>query len=85
MSEQQCSFCGTTSSFPHRRRPFVWQDVAGRQVCDDDCAETEAARQAAEPALLEHAEVDGWWGLRGGVEYVGPFESRERLKDVIAW
>jgi hypothetical protein len=85
MSEPRCSFCGVTPSFPHRRRPFVWQDVAGRLVCDEDCAGLERARQPAQPVLLEYAEVDGWWGLRGGVEYVGPFESRERLQDVIAW
>ncbi|XXX79244.1 hypothetical protein WMF30_10760 [Sorangium sp. So ce134] len=85
MSAQRCSFCGVTESFVHRRRPLAWQDVGGRPVCDGECAEKEATRQAAQPAPLEHAEVDGWWGLRGGVEYVGPFESRERLQDVIAW
>lgn len=65
-----CSFCGYHHAFPHRRRPVAWQDVAGRQVCDADCAEKEAARQAAEPAprLLAVDEIDG-----------------RRLVDVVTW
>jgi hypothetical protein len=61
--ERRCCFCGVTASFPHRRRPFTWQDVAGRHVCDDDCAELERARQAAEPMPrpLVIDEIDAVW------------------------
>ncbi|WP_437310079.1 cyclic-phosphate processing receiver domain-containing protein [Sorangium sp. So ce388] len=56
-----CSFCGYHPAFPHRHRPVAWQAVAGRTVCDGDCAEKEAARQAAQPAarLLTVDEIDG--------------------------
>ncbi|WP_438029095.1 hypothetical protein [Sorangium sp. So ce233] len=50
MSGQRCSFCGFSADFPHRHRPIAWQDIGGRLVCDADCAEKDAARQAAEPA-----------------------------------
>ncbi len=82
---QVCAFCGATPSFPHRRRPLAWQDVAGRQVCDDDCAEKEQARQAAEQVELVHTEVDGWWGLAPDGRFFGPSETREDLLWDMAW
>ncbi|MGK3995036.1 hypothetical protein [Sorangium sp. So ce1024] len=48
----------------HRRRPFRWQDVAGRPVCDDDCAELERLRQSVRPndaRVLLVQEIDGEW------------------------
>jgi hypothetical protein len=76
--------CGAAASFPHRRRPFTWQDVAGRLVCDDECAEKEAARQSAQPVELTHSEVDGLWGLSLRQRHVGPCADVEDLKDAIA-
>ncbi|XXX77317.1 hypothetical protein WMF30_00895 [Sorangium sp. So ce134] len=84
MSAQRCSFCGVTESFVHRRRPLAWQDVGGRPVCDGECAEKEATRQAAQPVELVHSEADGFWGLSLGQHHVGPCVDVEDLKDAIA-
>lgn len=84
MSERRCAMCGTTPAFPHRRRPFAWQDVAGRMVCDDDCAELERARQAAEGDALVHSEVDGLWGLSVEQRHVGPCTNLDDLLDAMA-
>lgn len=84
MSDPRCSFCGVTQSFAHRKRPFTWQDVSGRVVCDDDCAELERARQGAEGYELVHSEIDGLWGLSLRQRHVGPCETREDLLDAIA-
>lgn len=63
----RCSFCGAWEGFAHRHRPFAWQDVGGRPVCDGDCAGRELARQTCEPVDPEFSlefetpqDVDGW-------------------------
>jgi hypothetical protein len=63
----RCGFCGFSAGFPHRHRPVVWQDVGGRPVCDDDCAEKERARQECPGLDVDFAleietpqDVDEW-------------------------
>jgi hypothetical protein len=84
MSDQRCCFCGVTPVFPHRKRPFTWQDVGGRLVCDDDCAELERARQAADGDALVHSEVDGLWGLSLEQRHMGPRANLDDLLDAMA-
>jgi hypothetical protein len=80
----RCCFCGYHPGFVHRHRPIAWQDVAGRPVCDDECAEKETARQAAQGDALVHSEVDGLWGLSLGQRHVGPCAILDELLDKIA-
>jgi hypothetical protein len=84
VTDQRCCFCGTTPAFPHRKRPFSWQDVAGRVVCDDDCAELERARQAADGDALVHSEVDGLWGLSPDQNYARTLGDLDDLLDAMA-
>lgn len=93
MSAPRCCFCGITEAWVAQvralgssRRDPQWQDVAGRPVCDADCAEKERARQDAVAFELVHmhSEVDGLWGLSLDQQHVGPCANLDELLDKIA-
>jgi hypothetical protein len=78
--------CGHHPGLLHRHRPVAWQDVAGRPVCDAECAEKEAVRQAADasPRVHMHSEIDGLWGLSLRQVHVGPRADMDDMLDAIA-